>query len=57
LAAQPPQPEERPSPPRDLAEEPREPPQLDPDAPPAKPNEDAPVIEDEPLKDQGDPLT
>jgi hypothetical protein len=30
---------------------------VDPDAPPAKPNEDAPVEEDESLKKQGDPLT
>jgi hypothetical protein len=29
----------------------------DPDAPPAKRNEDEPVEESEPLKDQGDPLT
>jgi hypothetical protein len=29
---------------------------VDPDAPPAKPNEDEPVEEPEPLKDQGDPL-
>ncbi len=30
---------------------------VDPDAPPAKRNEDEPVEEPEPLKDQGDPLT
>lgn len=30
---------------------------VDPDAPPAKRNEDAPVEEPEPLKDQGDPLS
>jgi hypothetical protein len=29
---------------------------VDPDAPPAKPNADEPVIEPEPLKDQGDAL-
>ena len=29
---------------------------VDPDAPPAKRNEDEPVEEPEPLKDQGDPL-
>jgi hypothetical protein len=29
---------------------------VDPDAPPAKRNEDEPVEESEPLKDQGDPL-
>lgn len=29
---------------------------VDPDAPPAKRNEDGPVEEPEPLKDQGDPL-
>jgi hypothetical protein len=29
---------------------------IDPDAPPAKRNEDGPVVEAEPLKDQGDPL-
>jgi hypothetical protein len=28
---------------------------VDPDAPPAKRNEDEPVEEPEPLKDQGDP--
>jgi hypothetical protein len=32
-------------------------PKIDPDAPPAKRNEDEPVEEPEPLKDQGDPLT
>jgi hypothetical protein len=30
---------------------------VDPDAPPAKRNEDEPVEEPEPLKDQGDPLS
>jgi hypothetical protein len=30
--------------------------QVDPDAPPAKRNEDEPVEEPEPLKDQGDAL-
>jgi hypothetical protein len=30
---------------------------IDPYAPPAKRNEDEPVEEPEPLKDQGDPLT
>jgi hypothetical protein len=30
---------------------------VDPDAPPAKPNPDEPVVEPEPLKDQGDPLS
>jgi len=29
---------------------------VDPDAPPAKRNEDEPVVESEPVKDQGDPL-
>jgi hypothetical protein len=29
---------------------------VDPDAPPAKPNADEPVVEPEPLKDQGDAL-
>jgi hypothetical protein len=29
---------------------------VDPDAPPAERNEDEPVEEPEPLKDQGDPL-
>jgi hypothetical protein len=29
---------------------------VDPDAPPAKRNEDEPVVESEPLKDQGDGL-
>jgi hypothetical protein len=30
--------------------------EVDPDAPPAKPNADAPVAQDEPVKDQGDKL-
>ena len=30
---------------------------VDPDAPPAKPNQDEPVPEDEPAKDQGDALS
>jgi hypothetical protein len=29
---------------------------VDPEAPPAKRNADEPVVEPEPLKDQGDPL-
>jgi hypothetical protein len=48
--------EERPATPPARRDEPSEPPKLDPDAPPAKANADAPVPEDEPLKDQGDEL-
>lgn len=40
----------------DPEEAPRELLKVDPDAPPAKPNEDKPTPE-EPRKDQGDPLT
>ncbi|MCW3058147.1 MAG: hypothetical protein JWO21_2116 [Solirubrobacterales bacterium] len=35
----------------------RAPLKVDPEAPPANRNEDEPVEEPEPLKDQGDPLT
>jgi hypothetical protein len=38
-----------------VGDDPRDLPQLDPDAPPAKPNEERPSPE-RPLKDQGDPL-
>ena len=41
----------------DPEDAPRELLEVDPDAPPAKRNEDEPVEEPEPLKDQGDPLT
>jgi hypothetical protein len=30
---------------------------VDPDSPPARRNEEEPVVEPEPLKDQGDPLS
>jgi hypothetical protein len=37
-------------------EDPRDHLKLDPNAPPAERNADEPVAEDEPAKDQGDPL-
>jgi hypothetical protein len=51
------EPDQRLSSPLDREDAVLEPPKVDPDAPPARPNADEPVEEDESLKKQGDKLS